>query len=272
MRGEREPVQVAWRHHQDWVLPSSAVRVIAIVAAVLFIVGLVFVSVGSGTSSRLMSGGVVLAGMGVCGLLVCLLLCLHACFLFRVQDRAVQTEDSLWQEEEGGDHHHPVPLPLLSSLKAKVGGGDLPWQRYQQAPPGGQGNKKSVSYSGEESWGPTHALTLNQGSWDPPHALSLNQESWDPPRALSLNQESWGRPPHALNQESWGRPPRALTLKQLIEENDYDVPVDRRPELVPPAFPHGGRGAAPWRQEVGDNSGSVQSAWRQEVGDNSGSV
>ena len=59
---------------------------------------------------RLVAAGAVLTGIGCCGLMVCLLLCLHAYFIFNVRDEAVQTSVSLSVQLDGsGWGGLPVP-------------------------------------------------------------------------------------------------------------------------------------------------------------------
>ncbi|KAL8576058.1 hypothetical protein ACOMHN_001408 [Nucella lapillus] len=47
----------------------------------------------------LIATGAVLAGIGACGLLVCLFLCLHAYFIFNIRDQACQTNGLPWSDD-----------------------------------------------------------------------------------------------------------------------------------------------------------------------------
>ncbi|XP_076453410.1 uncharacterized protein LOC143288635 [Babylonia areolata] len=293
-----EPARVSWRHYQDWVLPPRVVRVILTLGLFCVFVGMILVSIGSGLhNSRLTVGGGVVAAVGGCCLLVCLLLCLHAFFIFRVRHQAVQTEsqDLLWrgdaeeeEEKEGEEgeregtstalpnnavphglpgHGHSPPLPLPSALKS----GDSTFRREP---------KKSVSYSGEVqcySVSPTLSSTSllssvfsstggtldrgggggGMGNW-----AGAGGGAGTPPFPPSTPQQQHHHhqqqhQPQRVSQSL----PRNIHLRQLIEDNDYDVPGERTAMLVAaPSPPLSSALASSRFPAIGNSAGSVKSA------------
>ncbi|XP_076435267.1 uncharacterized protein LOC143275084 [Babylonia areolata] len=136
-----EPARVAWRTYHDWVLPVRAVQALLAGALLFLFLGLVLLAVGGGTRvSGLVAAGAVLAGVGGCGMLVCLLLCLHAYFIFNVRDQANQTTDALWSDEIPSTHEIPgyaiinKPSALKSADTLRRNGGNGGIKKVTMAP------------------------------------------------------------------------------------------------------------------------------------------
>ncbi|XP_061163382.1 uncharacterized protein LOC133172505 isoform X2 [Saccostrea echinata] len=119
-----------YKNFHQWLLPPRAVVGILGLASVFVFVGIVLLAIGS---PGLTVGGAIFFGIGLILVLICLLLCLHACFVLYVKDEGTQTQanDTTSSDNKRASDFIPTyavidkkPPPSPSSVRnGRIGGG-----------------------------------------------------------------------------------------------------------------------------------------------------
>lgn len=119
-----------YKNFHQWLLPPRAVVGVLGLASVFVFVGIVLLAIGS---PGLTVGGAIFFGIGLVLILICLLLCMHACFVLYVKDEATQTQanDTISSDNKRTSDFIPTyavidkkPPPSPSSVRnGRIGGG-----------------------------------------------------------------------------------------------------------------------------------------------------
>lgn len=85
--------KVQTKRHHTWLIPQTVLYVVLGISISLFFFGIVLMAIGGGGNIAVLSilGGIMF-GFGIFGMILCLLVCLYAYFVFGTKDQAMQTE------------------------------------------------------------------------------------------------------------------------------------------------------------------------------------